>query len=165
MIYLYSRWVERKMRRNTGEFVSTTTVGMPCGCKNRGEVFSLASPAHWPCILPVVSECSFDSLSLQECLEEFLIGLFRLPAQLLFSLPPQNLPKAMLNNRIGGNQTNTDDYVVIQEALAIPESVSSAVVLPHQTQTLAWCGRREAYRCGGKEWGGGRSGHCSLHGP
>lgn len=79
------------------------------------DVFSVASP-HWPWILPVVSKCSFDSLSLQECFEEFLIGLFGLPAQLLFSLPPQNLPKAKLNNRRGGNQTNTGGYVLIQEA-------------------------------------------------
>lgn len=47
-----------------------------------------ASPAHWPGSLPVVSECSFDRLSLQECPEEFLIGLFGLFVQILLSLPP-----------------------------------------------------------------------------
>lgn len=68
--------------------------------QGRSVEFPLASPphVHWPCPLPVVSKCSFDSLSLQKCLEEFLIGLLGLPAQLLFPLPPQSLS---LNNGIG----------------------------------------------------------------
>lgn len=39
----------------------------------------------------MVSKCSFDSLSLQECFEQFLIGVSGLASQLLLPLPPQSL--------------------------------------------------------------------------
>lgn len=47
--------------------------------------------SHGHCPSPAASECCFDSLSLQERLEEFLVGLLGLLAQLLLPLPPQSL--------------------------------------------------------------------------
>lgn len=129
-------------------------------------------PVHCHCPSPAVSKGSFDSLSLQECLEEFLIGLFGLSAQLLLPLPPQSLQESHRQ------RTERIEICLFRKYLHrmftwfssnhhhnLPESASSAEVRPHQTQTLAGCGRRAAYRCGEREWGGGRSGHCCLHGP
>lgn len=65
------------------------------GILNKGGLsVPVPPPVHCPRPLPAVSECSFDGLSLQERLEEFLVGLFGLPAQLLFPLPPQNLQES-----------------------------------------------------------------------
>lgn len=90
------------------------------------------------CRLPVASKCSLDSLSLQECLEELLISLFGLPAQLLFPLPPQSLPKATLNHKTDGNEARLGQQCGCSErALDIPGSVSSAAAPPHRTQTPA----------------------------
>lgn len=50
--------------------------------------------------LPAVPKCSFDSLSFQECLEKFLIGLLGLLVQLLFPLPPQNLRESHSQSHI-----------------------------------------------------------------
>lgn len=114
----------------------------------------------------MVSKCSFDSLSLQECFEQFLIGVSGLASQLLLPLPPQSLQeenkvkmKTLSRNRLPATQTHARGHTDLQG------SASSAAVHPHQTQRLAWCGRRVAYRCGGREWAGGRSGRCCLHGP
>lgn len=88
------------------------------------------------CTLPAVSKCSFDSLSLQESLEEFLIGLFGLPTQFLFPLPPQSLRESESNFQ----QKNIEEVFNIGLSDVdpdVPESVSSAVAPPHQTQTLA----------------------------
>lgn len=56
----------------------------------------------------MVSKCSFDSLSLQERLQEFLISLFGLPAQLLFPLPPHRLQEET-TEKTGKNHTRLDE--------------------------------------------------------
>jgi len=55
------------------------------------EFASLLSQSHFHCHSPVITKGSFDSLSLEECLKKFLIGLLGLTRQLLLPLPSQSL--------------------------------------------------------------------------
>lgn len=88
--------------------------GLPSFKKeSRGVFFGLVLLLGLVCSLhplPVISKCSFDSLSLEECFEEFLVGVSGLTAQLLLSLPPQSLQESPSRKqgemkRLSGNRT------------------------------------------------------------